>query len=102
MAWCGPARWSPERPQTPDHLHQAVTSLGQDRGRSSLDRSGGGLGIEGIGLALAASGGPVWPVDLDHDLAVGGQEPGQGSAVAAGASTPCLDLASRCAQPSSC
>jgi len=47
-----------------------------------------------VGLAAAAAGLAVGPVDLEHDLAVGDQEAGQGGAVAAGAlHTPGVDLA---------
>jgi hypothetical protein len=41
--------------------------------------------VQGVGLALASSGGPVGPVDLDDDLAVGAQPARKPSAVAAGA-----------------
>ena len=71
-----------------NHLDLAIAGLGLDDGLSGLDRPGGGLGIERIGLARASPGRPVGAVDLDHDLAVGGQEAGQPSAVAAGALHP--------------
>jgi hypothetical protein len=54
-------------------------------GLTGLDRAGGGLGIGRVGLAAAAAGLAVGPVDLHHDLAVGGQKAGQGGTVGAGA-----------------
>jgi hypothetical protein len=48
----------------------------------------GGPGIQGVGLAVAAPGLAVGSVDLHHDLAVGGQEAGEGGAVGAGALHP--------------
>jgi hypothetical protein len=47
--------------------------------------TGGPGGIEGVGLGAVAAGGPLGPVQLHHTLLVGGQEPGQAGAVAAGA-----------------
>ena len=52
---------------------------------AGLHRPGGGLGVEGVGLAVAAPGLAVGPVDLQDGLAVGGEEAGQGGAVGAGA-----------------
>src|SRR5207249_3271813 len=47
-----------------------------------------------IRLAPPPAGGAVGPVDLQHDLVVGGQEASQPSTVTAGAFHPeCLDLA---------
>src|SRR4029453_14203653 len=86
-------------PQAADHLHLAVAGLGHHPGLSGLDGSGGGLGIEGVGLALAAPGLTVGSVDLDHDLGVGGQEAGEGSPVAAGALHPPDDRLSQLVGP---
>jgi len=50
-----------------------------------LDRPGGGLGVQRVGLAAPAPGGPVGAVDLDHDLPMAAQKAGQGGAEGAGA-----------------
>ena len=50
--------------------------------------AGGGDGVDGVGLAVAAAGGAVGPVDLDHGDAAAAQVSGQGSAVGAGALHP--------------
>jgi hypothetical protein len=66
----------------------------QDRDLAGLDRAGGGLGVDRVGLAPPAAGGPVGAVDLQHDLACLVQEAGQGGPVAAGAlDAEGLDLA---------
>ena len=63
----------------------AVGGLGRDRDLAGLDRPGGGLSVDRVGLALAAAGGPVGAVDLEHDLIRLAQEAGQPCAVGAGA-----------------
>jgi hypothetical protein len=67
------------------HLRAAVGGLGQDRDVTGLHRAGGGLGVQRVGLASPAAGGPVGAVDLQHDLACLVQEAGQGGPIAAGA-----------------
>jgi hypothetical protein len=42
-----------------------------------LGSPSGGIGVQGIGLALSTPSGPVGAVDLDHDLAVRTQKAGQ-------------------------
>jgi hypothetical protein len=60
----------------------------------SLDGSGGGLGVQGVGLTAPAAGLSVRAVDLDHDLAVAMQEARQPSPEAARTfDPPALDLA---------
>ena len=67
-----------------------------------LDRAGGGLGVQGVGLAPSAPRLAVGAVDLDHDLAEAVQKSSQPSPEAAGAlDPPGLDLTRRCAQLSS-
>jgi hypothetical protein len=67
-------------------MDQAVQAqaLGVDGAGCSARRSG----VQVSGLALAPSGGPVGPVDLDNDLAVGAQPGREPGAVAAVPSTP--------------
>ena len=48
------------------------------------DRSGGGLGIDRVGLAPPAAGLAVGAVDLNHDLALRAQEASQPGPIAAG------------------
>jgi hypothetical protein len=84
---------SPDRgrsgdPQRADHLHLPGSGLGGHGGLAGLHRAGGRLGVGRVGLAAVAAGGPVGPVDLQDDLAVGGEEAGQGGAVGAGAFHP--------------
>jgi hypothetical protein len=81
----GPDRGRAGHPQRADHLHLPGSGLRGHGGLAGLDRAGGGLGIGRVGLAAAAAGLAVGSVDLHHDLAVGGQEAGQGGAVGAGA-----------------
>jgi hypothetical protein len=50
-----------------------------------LHGPGGRLGVERVGLAVAAAARAVWAVDLDHRQAVVRQEPQQPCAEAAGA-----------------
>lgn len=45
----------------------------------SLGGSGGGLGVQGVGLAASAPGLSVGAVDLDHHLAVAVEEARQPS-----------------------
>jgi hypothetical protein len=83
-------------PEHPQHLHHAIGGLGQPGRLAGLHRTGGGLGVDRIGLAMAAAGGPVGPVDLHDPLPVRVQEAGQLGAVATGAlDTERLDLAQR-------
>jgi hypothetical protein len=84
---------SPDRgrsgdPQRADHLHLPGSGLGGHGGLAGLHRAGGRLGVGRVGLAAAAAGLAVAPVDLQDDLAVGGQEAGQGGAIGAGAFHP--------------
>jgi hypothetical protein len=59
------------------------------------------IGVQRVGLAASAAGLAVGPVDLEHDLAMGDKQAGQGGAVAAGAlHTPGVDLAQTLAQAS--
>jgi hypothetical protein len=83
-------------PEHPQHLHHAIASLGQAGRLAGLHGAGGGLGVDRVGLAMAAAGGPVWPVDLHHPLPVAAEETGQFGPVAAGAlDSERLDLAQR-------
>jgi hypothetical protein len=70
--------------QHPQHLHGARAGLGRSGLIAGLDGAGGGVSVDGVGLALAPAGGPVGSVDLDHLDALGAQVAGQPSAVAAG------------------
>ena len=65
-----------------------VASLGDGGGLAGQHRSSRGLGIDRVGLAPPAAGLAIGPVDLQHDLVVGGQEASQPSTVAAGAFHP--------------
>jgi hypothetical protein len=55
-----------------DHLHLAGAGLGHDRCVAGLHGLGGRLGVDRVGLATLAPGSSVGPVDLHHDLVVGG------------------------------
>lgn len=77
--------------QSPDHLDLGVTGLRSAAGSAGQDRSGGGLGVDGVGLADPAAGGAVRAVDLDHGQPVVGQEPQQPGAIAASAFQADLD-----------
>jgi hypothetical protein len=81
----GPYRGGAGDPQRADHLHLAIACLGHHRDVAGLHGLGGGLGVQRIVLAVAAPGGPVGPVDFQHDLVLGDKEAGQGGAVGAGA-----------------
>jgi hypothetical protein len=84
------------QPKRAEHLHLAVGGLGDPHGRAGLHSSGGRVRVEGVVFALAPSGSPVGPVDLDDDLAVGAQPARQPSAVAASAlHTDPVDAAKR-------
>src|ERR671916_2769438 len=50
----------------PQHFHRPVTGLGAATGPAAEYGPGGGLGVEGVGLAPPAAGGLVRCVDLDH------------------------------------
>ena len=53
-------------PDRPDRLHNPVAALGS-RGRLAVERSAGrGLGVDGVGLAAAATHLTVRPAHLDH------------------------------------
>src|SRR5437764_5535016 len=54
-------------------------------GPTAKDCSGGGFGIEAVGLALPAAVGLIWLVDLDHLDAGLPEVPGQRGTVGAGA-----------------
>jgi hypothetical protein len=60
--------------QNPDHLHLRVPRLRYSAGTAGLDGPRGRLGIERVGLAVAAAGGTVRAVNFDHGQAVVGQE----------------------------
>jgi hypothetical protein len=66
----------------------AVAVLGDGAGVAGQHGPGGGLGVDRVGLALAAPAGAVGAVDLDHADALGHQVLGQPVAVAAGALHP--------------
>ncbi len=66
----------------------AGAGLGGDGDLAGLHRPCGGLGVQRVGLAVAAPSGPVGPVDLEHDLACCGKEAGKSGAVGAGALDP--------------
>ena len=70
------------------HLHRPVAGLGRAVRAPGQDGVGGGDGVDGVGLAVAAAGGAVGAVDLDHGDAVAAQVSGQGRAVGAGALHP--------------
>jgi hypothetical protein len=72
-------------PQHSDHLDLALAGLGGGGSHPSQSRPGGGLGVDRIRLALAASGAAVGPVDLHHLEAVGVDKASQASPVGAGA-----------------
>ena len=84
MAWVRDRIAVCRRPPAPGSSPPARFRPWGHGGLTGLDRAGGGLGIGRVGLA-AAAGLAVGSVDLDHDLAVGGQEAGQGGTVGAGA-----------------
>ena len=65
-----------------------VASLGDSGGLAGQHRSSSRLGIHRVGLTPPTTGLAIWPIDLHHDLVVGGQEASQTSTVAAGAFHP--------------
>jgi hypothetical protein len=75
-------------PQDPEHLDLALAGLGRGGGHSGQGRPGGGLGIDRVRLAVSPPQAGVRPVDLDSLQPVGAHEPGQPSAVGAGAFDP--------------
>jgi hypothetical protein len=65
--------------QRADGLHAAIAPLGGACGRASQRGPCRCLGVDGIGLALAAAGAPIGPVDLHNGqvlLAQVAQQPG--------------------------
>jgi hypothetical protein len=68
-----------------DHLDSACARLRQCRDLARQDTAGGAFGIERIVLALLVPLLPVGSIDLEHAIVVLAQEPGQASAVGAGA-----------------
>jgi hypothetical protein len=63
--------------QRADRLDDAIAGLGHHPRASRQHRLGGGVGVQRIGLALAAALAPVGPVHLDHLHAFGPQVSGQ-------------------------
>jgi hypothetical protein len=51
---------------TPQHFYRPVTGLRAAAGSAAEHRPGGGLGVDGVGLAPATAGGLVRLVDLNH------------------------------------
>jgi hypothetical protein len=51
---------------TPQHFYRPVTGLRAAAGPAAEHRPGGGLGVNGVGLAPARAGGLVRWVDLNH------------------------------------
>jgi hypothetical protein len=51
---------------TPQHFYRPVTGLRAAAGPAAEHRPGGGLGVNGVGLAPATAGGLVRLVDLNH------------------------------------
>jgi len=69
-------------------------ALGDAHVQAHQRGAGGGLGVQGVALALTAPPGPVGARDLDDGLAVGGQPAGQAGAPRAGPLDPeAADLA---------
>jgi hypothetical protein len=85
--------------QHPQHLHHPHAGLGDGGGVPGLDRAGGRIGVDWVGLALAAACGPVGPVDLDHLLAGAAQVAAQPSTVGAGPLDPERDRLAELAGP---
>jgi hypothetical protein len=74
--------------QGADELDVPVGGFGLGGGGAGHDRAGGGLGVDGVALALPPAGGAVRSVDLDDPVPGGAQVPGQAGAPAAGALDP--------------
>ena len=53
-------------PQSPDHLHATVRALGLARRLAGQYRPGGGLGVRGVGLAVALEVAALGPLDFRH------------------------------------
>src|SRR5688572_5730951 len=64
-------------------LPSAVPALGHTRRLAGQHRSGGGLGVWGVGLAATAQVAALRPLDLEHRYLCGLQVAGQPGAVAA-------------------
>ena len=72
-------------PQSADRLDPAVAGLRNAAGGAGQRGTGGGVGIQRVGLALGPPGLAVWPVDLHHRHPGEAQLPGQRGTVGAGA-----------------
>src|SRR5262249_32856829 len=74
--------------EQPDGLDVAVARFGGGRGLAVDAGPGGGDGIDGVVLAVAAACSPVGPVDLNDGCVQTHQVAGQAGAVGAGALDP--------------
>jgi hypothetical protein len=74
--------------QRPDRLHAAIGGLRHARRAARQRRSSGLHRIDGVGLAVAATGLPVRAIDLHHRHPNTAQEAGQAGPVGAGALHP--------------
>jgi hypothetical protein len=89
-AWMRLHRAAASHPQHADHLRMSIPRLQCPASAAGLHGPGCGLGIERIGLAVAAAPGAIGPVHLGHGQAIVGQEPQQPGTEAAGAFPPDL------------
>ena len=71
--------------ERPDRLDAAIPQLRHPRRRPRQDRFGGGVGVEGVGLAVRPAGLAVGAVDLHHGEPDRAQIAGQPGTVGAGA-----------------
>ena len=67
------------------HLDGAVCGRGGRRRLARQYRPGGGLGVEGVGLASGAAQAPVAPIHFRDTMPRAAHRPGQAGAIAAGA-----------------
>ena len=78
-------RGAPRQRQRPDRLDATVRGLGHSSGVAAERGAGCGLGVDGVGLAAAASRLAVRAVHLHHLDAGRGEVPGQARTVGSGA-----------------
>lgn len=88
--------------QGPDGLHDAVAGLGPAVGATGQDGGRGGVGIDGVGLAVGPAGLAVRAVDVGHGHLVHPKEPGEFATVGTGppstptaSTSPCKRIHSR-------
>ncbi len=81
----GLERGSASDPQRPDALDPAGASLRDTSGGAGLHGSGGGFGVDRVGLAPPVTGPAVGPINFEHPIASRSEVPGDARTPRAGA-----------------